>query len=296
MINILLRTNITTTTDRLRTLWESRDQAFKRTTLDYQATQKRMLAFLAVDPFQKFHAFSLVASALGWKYATQAAYWTATMAAQTCLNIQVTTADRKNQRHLEHLAAVEMPALAPPMTIHHIHFLLQIMDDDVTTGIFLAYAWGQRLSDIAKIRVSRVFRWPKALAITFVDGKTIQYTGPFTMFLPMPSCLANRILQLYTKHRGWTVGTTLFTPDFHQQAATRLASMELEVRSVRRGGLQNLAALGLSPDQILKFSHHSSVTTLYRYLGYATAFDCNSMNEIMEKAVFDKLRQVGLNA
>jgi hypothetical protein len=77
-----------------------------------------------------------------------------------------------------------------------------------------------------------------------------------------------QILQLNTKRS--------FTPDFHPQAAARFGSTEREVRSVGRGRLQNLAALGditrsdahvFAPPRSDERAH--SITTLHRHLGCA---------------------------
>jgi hypothetical protein len=65
-----------------------------------------------------------------------------------------TAADRKNQ-FLQQQTAKELPSLATPLTMPKPHpcTIIALHKDTVSVAIALAFVWGQRLSDVVKIRV-----------------------------------------------------------------------------------------------------------------------------------------------
>ena len=54
----------------------------------------------------------------------------------------------------------------------------------------------------------------------------------------------------------------------HVKIALRRAHPKLEQRSLRRGSIQTLAASGLSDEELLKYSGHTNVQMLRRYLNF----------------------------
>ncbi len=280
----------------LQILWDRRDPAFRRTTLDYQKQQHRWIWLMAVTHLQRFEAFEKIASHRKWRASTQAAYYQAFLAAQTALGYKSTLADVRNLRHLTHQAAMEIPTAAPPMLDHHIPEMWHTHSDLYSIGLFLAFTWGQRVSDVAKIRISRIAVERGFLRVTFVEGKTIIYTGPYTLYLRSASWLALEIQKAIYSRSGWDSLSLLLPQDFVQVVSVRLAEIGLQIRSVRRGGLQRLSALGTPIDALLKFSHHTTPKMLFRYLGYISWAEAEELTSYLDRAVGGSITQVNTAA
>ena len=54
----------------------------------------------------------------------------------------------------------------------------------------------------------------------------------------------------------------------HLKDALRVINPDLEQRSIRRGALQAMAENGVSEEMLMRFSGHTQVTTLRRYLNW----------------------------
>lgn len=277
----------------MKTEWNRRNDAFRHVTHDYQRTQERMLIFVAAEP-HKFSLFQLVADQKNWKASTRATYWVALLAAQTALGRPITIPDKRNLRVLERAAAREIPVRAPPIAAHVIEEIILRMPDHVSLLIAITFVWGQRLSDTALMRRDRIFLTLTGWAVTFVEGKTIAHTGPYTLYMPgaqhIPAAnnpiihwINSQILFMY-RTQAWVKGGTFFPPGTLQQAAARLANVGYEVRSVRRGGLQHLATAGLSPQELLNFSRHKTIEMLFRYLGYSCPWEATRMEQALSRA------------
>lgn len=178
-------------------------------------------------------------------------------------------------------------AYALPMTLEHIH-LLNEMKDDRKAHYFIALiniAWicGQRLPDMIRLH-PRDLTYSEAsaeLVITVRRSKVMAKKWPHCLFLPRNCWYVEAIVNLAQKlTNSYTTPDVpfLFTiADAEQEretvshfCATLLHTVDpnLEVRSVRRGGLQRMAALGWELPHIRLFSQHADDMMLQRYLAW----------------------------
>ena len=166
------------------------------------------------------------------------------------------------------------------MELHHLTRLLAEDDSDLATMIGLSFFLGQRLGDICQLHADDfVQELTKGiltrLLVTFRRGKVIGRIGPYTISLPRTHTtepVLNRTMALLSKRRGTFVLSTSNTAAERERLADNAnrklknTSSQLEVRSVRRGGLTRMATAGVPVSTLLLFSRHASLQMLYRYL------------------------------
>jgi integrase len=151
------------------------------------------------------------------------------------------------------------------------------------TMIGLSYVAGQRMSDVAQLQTGDFVLKPGRILITFFRGKVIPRIGPYTISIPMEgghngSCLvARRIIVLLRETPAGFILTKNNTESERATVATAVAAelkmiaSDLEVKSIRKGGLIRLAQGGAPIESILLFSKHATVSMLYRYLEWGRA-------------------------
>ena len=156
----------------------------------------------------------------------------------------------------------------------------------VQLAILLSWVFGQRPSDTLQLHGSDMatlkFLENRFTVITYRRGKTIASTGPFTIHVKRGQL--TKWIKILLNERP---DRFVFTPEplprdmeeipplIRQQmakiASKLLRELGVEVRSVRRGGLQHLALLGMTLSDIrLHYSHHKSEQMLGRYLDHGT--------------------------
>lgn len=102
-----------------------------------------------------------------------------------------------------------------------------------------------------------------SVSMTYVEGKTVKHTGPYTLHVLLPPQLTDELVALQTKK---STSTKMFSRADMSLVAAELKADGLEMRSTRRGALQALARAGASPQEILLFSRHKDTQGLYAYL------------------------------
>ena len=130
----------------------------------------------------------------------------------------------------------------------------------------------------------------RKLTVTWARGKTVARRGPYTVHTivpatPMPILSDSTMLAL----TATSTDTTLLFGGVtgpHLKLALRTADSALEQRSIRRGALQTLAALGMPLSTPLLFSGHSTEKMLLRYLGHGrmAAVQRNEMISVADMA------------
>ncbi|MBY0370912.1 hypothetical protein K2X33_09515, partial [bacterium] len=131
-----------------------------------------------------------------------------------------------------------------------------------------AFTFGQRLPDILQLQSEDLQIMPqtKSLCVTIRRGKVIRWVQPYCLHLPIETALAETLLEIRAERK---LGQTLFNETTLPIARGILKAHNenLEIRSVRRGGLQALALLGIDiPELRRNFSKHSTDQMLLRYL------------------------------
>ena len=173
--------------------------------------------------------------------------------------------------------------------------LWQEFPDHITLGIMITFVLGQRLSDMALIRTQRISRVSHdTIGITIIEGKVIPSTGPYSLYLNCHFGVGLLLLQFLQSKKATVMDDFLFQDpsSFKNQAHLRLANIGLENRSVRRGGLQHMAAAGIPPQELLQFSRHTSIQMLMRYLGYLSLADSTQMTNLTCRAFPALLQRV----
>ena len=150
--------------------------------------------------------------------------------------------------------------------------------------ILLAFALGQRLGDLAQVATEDI-EWTQlgdleTLCITIRRGKVIPHIGPYTLHLPAESQLTQQLWE-HTHIRLQSRKPFLFTHSNNESEKQKLErharnilvslNQDLEIRSVRRGGLEHMAKSGMPLGEIREhFSKHRSTEMLLGYLKWGS--------------------------
>jgi hypothetical protein len=273
-------------------------------TSKWRQTILRFAPFAPLDAAEIGQALELGRSFFRWKYSTVATYCSAVISAKKFWTARATPkALTSLGAFYEKQAKTEKKTKAPPMREKHARRLERAMRrqrSPLEIGILLAWMFGQRISDVLQLHANDVevfngfqnmtrhqsgsppsakqtSRTQKFIVITVRRGKTIGTTGPFTLHIPSHLSIARWVKNLAHRHRG----RFLFTGEVENSkrsrarmsASTRNAMKmmgeQLEARSVRRGGLQAMAAMGMTMETIQTFfSQHRSIRMLREYLDH----------------------------
>jgi hypothetical protein len=274
--------------------FSQRASAYRRTTRDYQQLQQRFVPLAAAHELKRFDIFMAYGDtqkgrhAEGWRWSTRASYWTAVLTMLESIGVIPQPHDRKNAAWLSVKLQQELPCTAPPLTVEIANAMWRQYPDEVTLGILVTFVLGQRLSDVALIRMSRLNICEKtgAITMTLVEGKVIRFVGPYSLYLDGWQGVG-KVLRSYLLHKQWTkphqphcaylLSDLMLPTTFLTCASARLADFGLESRSVRRGGLQLMAQAGVPVEKLLLFSKHTSKKMLFRYLGYQAEHEKNEI-------------------
>jgi hypothetical protein len=248
--------------------FEERALGFKLTTVGYQETLRRLLPFLLIPPAQRSAKF-LEVSQIGICAGTRSSYWTTILSLETCLCPKETSPDAKKIRtHLNHLADIEAACLdRPTCTTMEIRVWVRAegLPERWATAMMVTFVLGQRFSDICLLQGRCLQIMGDRLAVTFLEGKTIPCTGPYTIHLELKSLCAQRILHLLSSD---PLRRIFVQPDetYDEVRMGTHTHMSRDVRCLRRGGLQAMALMGRTIPEILLFSRHKSTAMLMKYL------------------------------
>lgn len=137
-------------------------------------------------------------------------------------------------------------------------------------ALLLTWLTCGRGGDVLKLEPDCVEIQETGLMVHFRRGKTVKTRGAYSIFTPLPP---GAHLPLFVGHleackkekKKW-----LFegVQGCHIKEALRRADPKLEQRSLRRGAIQTLAATNLSDEELLKYSGHTNVQMLRRYLNF----------------------------
>ena len=110
----------------------------------------------------------------------------------------------------------------------------------------------------------------QTVTIRFRRGKAVRSRGPYSVHTaPVPDRYYNRLLKWLAQRRAWLFPKTCTGQQIKE--SLRKVDAQLEQRSIRRGALQTLAAIpGVTTEQLLLFSGHTTERMLLRYLNWGT--------------------------
>lgn len=191
--------------------------------------------------------------------------------------------------------------VATPLTTAHFNALTTGLYSDswwtkpqARLRLCLALSWlyGQRPSDMVQLHRNDISEirlgQRRLLHCIFRRGKTVGSQGPHSIHIPWTTKglpIRKMILQLLRETSDPFIFVPTVSDNRHGKGLPQippklratltkqmgcilhLVDPSLKVWSVRRGGLQRLATLGLTPEEIREhFSHHARSTTLSSYL------------------------------
>ena len=263
-------------------VFQGRHEALKTFSDGYMQTQERLLFLFDHVPEKRFAVFELECYKRALAPTTAHTYWTAFAGIDKMLSdvLGATPAVRRCSQVLEDRALQYPVAFPQPLTGH----LRQRLRDTVVAGnagvhVLIEACWilGQRFGDFIQLAVNDFLVKDDKILITFRRGKTVSYTKPYTLTLSRAHPIVEALLQIRTNAQtmGWLfLVTPKNEPELRQRllrkASAHLSTVDdrLEVRSIRRGGLQHMASLGMTTDEIRDFSKHTSNEMLMRYLAW----------------------------
>jgi integrase len=281
--------------------WRARHPAFKTTTEGYQSTQTRMMWLLEEEHDKRVEAFERECWTRNLKPTTAESYWTSWLSACKAIGEEVSLSDQAHQKLLKKRAEAHPRDYPKAATLKDIQRMLDLRPDrkSYTTIIALAFKLGQRISDMIQldatsINIQNHDDRPR-LAIDVKIGKVIGKIGPYTLWLNIEDPIARQLLAL--RQRATEAGRPfLLSYTNSNEERTRVSDTvrdiirtvdaDLELRSIRRGGLQLMANAGVPTAEILKLSKHSEEKMLLRYLdnGKMAAADAATMIDAAKHA------------
>lgn len=289
----------TATIEELKNQWANRSTAHKRTSLQHQNTQERLVPLLTLPEDLRWKTFQLVAEARKWTPKVKDSYWAAMGSAAAILSIPRTKISQDAQRITKSEAqkqkSWEEEDPRQLVTTEYINTIEQKANAErlprtmqLVTAMSLAFMLGQRLGDTLKWRTSEIkfrhfFEAAPSVAVTIVEGKTVETTGQYTIHCPV----ASRAGQMIRTALAFANGKYLFidSPKYLEKdlishevlkAETYIHKQlkqwgnDIDLRALRRGGLVRMATCGFSNQIIRLFSRHASDAQLDVYLGRGT--------------------------
>lgn len=233
-----------------------------------------------------------------WKWTTTATYWAAVLTAMKLYDIQMTQNDRIMQRYYEKKARCEIHNHPKPMakeTWWAIWRARRSFQDEIEVAalvsILVAWHLGQRIGDVQKVGAEDVvvvrMHDLSTICITIRHGKTTGAIGPFTLHLS----LVHKVGKLFSKYWRYKkmAGAALFASTQEEQRLLAYTTRnilksfdpQLELRSIRRGGLTDMALRGTPLQEIREFfSKHTTEKVLLGYLDWGTVSLAQAQKQI----------------
>jgi hypothetical protein len=164
----------------------------------------------------------------------------------------------------------------------------------------LAFVHGQRLPDMVQLSVTDLETCSDSCVVHVRRGKVMNHKPPFTLALHWGRSYTADLMKAKkaAEAKGWNFFLSESNTETEREAATsKLREMlhwigpvkdattvttiggspsprSLEIRSVRRGGLQQMAMAGFSLALILNYSKHSDIPMLLKYLDNGAKSTC----------------------
>lgn len=269
----------------LETRWEARPNALKDSIRkDRQALQHRFLylAPTALDDRTREELFDEDMVEADWSYGTAATYWSALIKAMEQVGLTVPYAARVKYTVLDFLAKEEDPR-RPTKPIRKedvdiaITALRRLGKGWLALSVWMTFFLGQRMGDTLKLSpncfsiINDTYSGQKFLAVLFHRGKTTRRKQPFTLHIPYEMPEVHELLALAELRKSQNQPLLFESADIALliiKAQLVVIDSELNILSIRRGGLQKMALDGCSTATILHHSRHATKDMLDPYLGF----------------------------
>lgn len=189
---------------------------------------------------------------------------------------------RQGIRTFQRACKEEKPNQPTPATKHQIlsivgRYYTELKRPDIASVLLLGWLTAARLGCVLQLaREDVVFNHDSSVSVTFRRGKGVRVRGPYTVHAThLPEKLLTD-LRAHVEQRHTKLFPRHLTGDILRVAIKRFFP-NLEQRSLRRGALQAMAAAGVSEETLMRYSGHTRLQTLHRYLSW------NSVNKKVSK-------------
>jgi len=268
--------------------WNARHSVHLTLSTGHKLAQSRMLWLADVESSQRFIQFEKHCFLRRLAPTTAETYWGSWLGVASILGI-LAPDDKKVASLLKKRANAYPTKFPLAMTPEHLRCFREMFirtQPLLVHVVVLAWSCGQRVSDVCLISPNNIVVEGSRLIVKITNGKVLNYIPPYIIAIdltlgdgmPNPiaqaaSCLrhaAERAERKFVFLESLDDGDR----DVARQIISEALSMvhpELECRSIRRGGLQHMAKMGIPLQDILLFSQHREESMLLRYLNYGTA-------------------------
>lgn len=262
-------------------LFRNRHAAHKTYSGGYMKTQERFLFLLDEPPDTRFERFEKECYLRALAPTTAHAYWITFVSVDKIVSGQCTTPAEKRVSKILENRANRYPVAFPRPLEHEVRrrFVQRYRQDFpmITALVEACWVLGQRYGDFLQIAVNDFTIEDSEVKIIIRRGKTVSYTKPYTLTLDKNLDVTRNLLAVRQKamENGWLFLISKYPCDetakrVSQQTSNLLAAIDerLEIRSIRRGGLQHMASQKVPISTIRLLSQHKSDEMLLRYLDW----------------------------
>ncbi len=278
-------------------MWNDRNSVHSRLSTAHMATQARMLWLYDLPANSRIEEFEKQGTERNLAASTALSSW---LSAARILGVPDSIDDKRYTDLLKRRNAAHPVFFSSPVTDLLIDQLLARFNSSIpATCAVIAACWilGQRISDMLQLSTNDLTVSEDVLIITISRGKVVgSQIQPYSLPLRLNRFPAQALLKAreVAIEEGRLFLLSHENDTWEREAlGNRVSSMlatiddNLELRSIRRGGLQYMAAQGMELPEILLFSKHSSEDMLRRYLnwGRLAKAEQNQMLDCIEPAL-----------
>jgi integrase len=232
-------------------------------------------------------ALQLLAHSKGWKQSTQMKAAAALQGAFKILPLYfANTASvllkeypvwRMSLVTFGHRAKQELPDQPKAATWEQVSNAISECKNDAQAMVMLiGWLTASRLGCVRQLSKGDVKWSAKHTLVRFAKGKGARIRGPYTVHAqPIPTEFKERWSR-YVEDRQTALFPNHVTGKSLKDALRRI-DPSLEQRSIRRGALQAMAMCGVDEETLMRYSGHTQVSTLRRYLNW------NAVNSKVQK-------------
>jgi integrase len=136
----------------------------------------------------------------------------------------------------------------------------------VRAVLVLAWATCARVGCVLQLARQDVAMTPDGMSVTFRRGKGVRTRGPYTVHTVLSAPWRALLVRWLASRHSFLFPRSV--SGVAVRSALRRVDPQLEQRSLRRGSLQHLASTGVDEETLMRFSGHTQVATLRRYLSW----------------------------
>lgn len=233
----------------------------------------KMAWLIDVEPGLRWKRFQQEVASRQLAPSTALTYWNMFLKLMKVLQERIPSADIQAQKNLKKSAKAYVPDRSAPFTEE---MALQMSQDTpLDVALLIAYAGGQRISDMVQLHADDVTWEDTHVTIMVRRGKMIGRIPPYAFFLPRADFPG--LLRLVALRKGKFLfseqNSKAERDSLTRRVRARIKPFDSEMTAVglRMGGLQRMAKAGTRETIIKAFSQHRDDEVLMGYLDHGTS-------------------------